>query len=279
MMKTIVWLTALTALLAASLTSAGCASSTALEEMVARVPRGVVSFRYVDVAAIRGDPELSGLHDSWKAAVGARLEAHGINPADVNVFALGTSATMRCTLLEGCFDVEGVRGSLKDRGFDRGEYKGVEMWEMKAGSGYDSDPGVALMGGLIILGNESGVKGCIKVIREGDASLLNKADVKQVVGRLPAGLYVDLERSALIGLIVKGFEAYGLSAQKGDSDTLSIAGVVKFEDEDDADGGRSALQTLMETMFEDVDVSQNGEFLKATARIDVDRTAFMFSGL
>ncbi len=279
MLKRILWMAALMVLVAASLTGAGCSSGNALADMVAKVPGDTMSFKYVDVAGLRGDDDLSEIYDAWKAAVDARLEAHGITSGDVNVFVFGTGTGMRYTLLKGGFDLDQVRDRLEDRGFDDGEYKGVEIWEPEDGSGYDSDPRVALMDDLIILGDESGVEGCIKVMKEGDTSFLKKVDIKEVVDRTPAGLYVDLEKNVLAGLIVKGFEAYGLSAQKEDSDTLDIAGVAKFEDDDDAEDGADAIDNMLKAVFEDVDVSQDGDFLTAAAELDIDRSGFLFNGL
>lgn len=279
MFKKVLLMAALVVLLAASLTGAGCASGNALADMVAKVPGDTASLKYVDVAALRNDDDLAELYDSWKATVDARLESHGITSADVNVFALGTGTGMRFTLLKGGFDLDQVRDKLEGFGFDDGEYKGVEVWELEPGSPYDSDPRVALMDDMIILGNEAGVEGCIKVIEEGDTSMLKKVDIKEVVDRIPVGLYVDLEKNELAGLIVKGFEAYGLSAQKEDSDTLDIAGVAKFEDEDDAEDGDNAIETMLKTIFEDVDVTQDESFLTAAAELDIDNADFLFNGL
>jgi hypothetical protein len=277
MLKKVLLMAALVVLLAASLTGAGCASGSALTDVVAKVPGDTASLKYVDVSALRNDDDLAELYDDWKVAVDARMDSHGITSSDVNVFALGTGTGTRFTLLEGDFDLDQVRDKLEGAGFDKGEYKGVELWE--AGGGYDSDPRVALMDDLIILGNEAGVEGCIKVIKEGDTSWLKKVDIKDVVDRIPAGLYVDLEKNEVTGLIVKGFEAYGLSAQKEDSDTLDIAGVAKFEDEDEADDGDDAIETMLEIWFEDVDVTQDKSFLTAAAELDIDNAGFLFNGM
>jgi len=279
MMKRILLIAALMVLLGAGLTGAGCSSSSGLANMVSQAPADTMSFKYFDVAALRNDDHLSDLYDSWKGAVEARLEAHGITSGDVNVFAFGTGTGLRFTVLKGDFDLEQVRQKLEGAGFDKGEYKGEELWELDNGEAYDSDPRVALLDGQIILGNEAGVEGCIKVMREGDTSLLKKADIKDVVDRIPSGLYVDLEKSVLAGLMVQGFEAYALSAQKEDSDTLDIAGVAKFEVDTDARNGEDAIEGLLEAVFDDVDVTQDGSFLEATAELDIDQSGFLVAGI
>lgn len=279
MMKKVFLVAALMVLLGAGLIGAGCSSSSGLADMVSQAPADTLSFKYVDVAGLRNDDDLSELYESWKGTVDARLEAHGIASGDVAVFGFGTGTALRFTILKGDFDLEQVREKLKETGFDEGEYKGEEMWELDNGAGYDSDPRVALLEGRIILGNEGGVKGCIKVMKEGDSSLMEKADIKDVVDRIPAGLYVDLEKNALAGLIVQGFESYALSARKEDSDTLDIAGVAKFEVDSDAGRGKDAIENLLDTVFDDVDVTQDGPFLEAAAELDIDRSGFLVAGI
>ncbi len=279
MLKKVFLLAAMVILVAAAMTGAGCSSSSALSDMVSQVPGDTLSFKYVDVAGLRNDDDLSDLYDAWKAVVDARLEAHGIASGDVTVFGFGSGTGIRFTMLKGGFDLDQVRDRLKNAGFEQGEYKGAEMWELGAAAAYDSDPSVALLDDMIILGNEAGVQGCVKVIKEGDTSLLKKTDIRDVVDRIPSGLYVDLEKNVLAGLIVKGFESYGLSARKEDSDTLDITGVAKFDDDSDAKDGTDAIENLMDAIFDDVDVTQNGAFLKAAAELDVDNAAFIFAGM
>lgn len=278
MLKKVLLIVTLGILLAAALASAGCASGNRLTDMMAKVPGDTESLRFVDIDGLRNDADMNALYGTWKTSVDTRLESHGINSGDVNVFAFGTGSGKRFTLLVGGFDLDGVRSKLDGLHYDKGEYKGVELWELQEGWGYESDSKVALMGNLIILGNEVGVKGCIKVIKEGDSSWLKRVDISDVVSQLPVGLYVDLEKSQLAGLFLGGFEAYGVSAEKRDSDTLGISGVAKFEDEDNAGNAKNAIEVTLDTIFKSVDVSQEGAFLTASAELDIDKAAFLFQG-
>ncbi len=279
MFKKVLWMSALMVLLAASLIGSGCASDNALAAMVSMVPADTLSLKWVQADSLRNDSQLSLVYGNWKASVDARLAAHGINSDDVDDFAFGTGIGLRFTVLKGSFDLDQVRAKLRQRGFEDGEFKGQEMWELAAGSGYDADPRVVLMSGVIILGDEGGAESCVKVIKEGDESLFKKADIKEVVDRIPTGLYVDLEKNALAGFVVKGLESYALSVRKQDSDTLDVSGVAKFESEGDANDGDNLIEGLLDTTFEDVDVKQNGRFLTATAELDVDHSAFIFNGI
>ncbi|GEM_PF-1155003 len=258
---------------------AGCASSSGLAAMLARVPDDTESLKYVNAKALRNDADLEDLYDAWKATVDSRLEAHGVDHGDVSLFVFGTGSGKRFTLVTGNFDMDEVRDELDDRHFERDEYRSVEVWKKEAGWGYDQDSDVALMGDLIILGNEAGVESCIKVIEAGDASWLSKADNNDVSSRLPGGLYADLEQAGVPSLSMAGLEVFGISAKKQDGDTFKIAGVAKFEDEDDADKAEDAIEYLMDLQYNRVDVSQEGLFLEASAELDIDDAEFQFQGL
>jgi len=280
MLKKVLLVVSLGVLLATmAVASTGCASSSGLSAMLARVPSDAVSVRYVNAKALRNDTDLEDLYDVWKTSVDSRLESHGVDHADVGIFLFGTGDSKRFTLLTGKFDMDVVRGELDDRHFEKDEYRGVEVWIKEAGWTTDLDTEVALMGDLIILGNEEGVEGCIRVIKAGDASWLSKADNNDVSSRLPGGLYADLEKAGITGLFIGGLEVFGISAKKQDGDTLKIAGVAKFEDEDDADEAENAIEDLMDLQYDAVDLSQEGLFLEASAELDIDDAESHFQGL
>jgi hypothetical protein len=277
MLKKVLLAVSLVVVLALALVNTGCASSSGFTSMMAKVPADTVSLKYVNVKALRNDADLGNLYDAWKAGVSSGLEVLSISYSDVNVFAHGSSADTHFTLLVGKFDLEKVRKELDDRGYDEGGYKGVEVWEKEVGWGSVMESRVALMGNLIITGNEDGVKGCISVMKAGGTSWLSKADINDVANRLPGGVYVDLEEQELAGLLIKGLEVYGVSAKKLDADTLKIAGVAKFDDENHADDADKAIENVMALQqFRKVDISQEGVFLKASAEVDIDNAESLF---
>jgi hypothetical protein len=277
MLKRVLLVISLGVLLATmAVASLGCASSSGLTAMLNRVPADTASLKYVNVKALRNDGDLEDLYDAWKARVGSRLETHGINPGDVSVFASNEAVLgKRFTLLGGKFDMDMVREDLDDRHFEKDEYRGVEVWKKEAGWFVDLDTEVALMGDLVIIGDESGVEACIKVIKSGDASWLSKVDINDVSSRLPGGLYVEMGKE-WTSLIATGLEAYGVSAKKQDSDTLKIAGVAKFNDEDDADNAENTIENMMDQRFDSVEVTQEGAFLEAGAELDIDDAEPLF---
>jgi hypothetical protein len=278
MLKRFLLVVSLGMVLALALTSVGCASGSGLRDMLAKVPSGTTSLKYVDVKALRNDDDLDDLYDAWRDSVSSTLEALGIGHSDVNTLAHGLSTDVRFTLLVGQFDLDEVRDALDDRDYDKDQYGGVEVWEKDLGWSPELESRVALMDDLIILGNEDGVEGCIEVIKDGESSWLSRTDIKDVTNRLAGGLYVDLQRSELAGLLISGLEATGISAKKQDSDTLSIAGVAKFDDEDDADDAKDAIEELMDLQFNRVDITQEGLLLEASAELDIDDAESLFQG-
>jgi hypothetical protein len=277
MLKKVLLAVSLVVVLALGLTNTGCASGSGFTSMMAKVPADTASFKYVNVKALRSDADLENLYDAWKAGVSSGFDVLGINYSDVNAFAHGSSADTHFALLVGKFDLEKVRKELDDRGYDEGGYKGVEVWEKEVVWGSVMESRVALMGDLMITGNEDGVEGCISVMKAGGASWLSKADVNDVASRLPGGVYVDLQEQELAGLLIKGLEVYGVSAKKLDGDTLKIAGVAKFDDENHADDADNAIKNLMALQqFRKVDISQEGVFLRASAEVDIDNAESLF---
>ncbi len=74
-----------------------------------------------------------------KSGVGSRLEAHGISlQRRERVCSPTRLQSTHFTLLIGKFDLEKVREDLDDRGYEEGEYKGVEVWERETGWGSDA---------------------------------------------------------------------------------------------------------------------------------------------
>ena len=279
MFKRILLLVSLAFLLGATLTNAGCASGKGMTDMMARVPHDTACLKYVNVKSLRNDADLDDLYTAWKGSVDPRLDAHGIDHGAVNRFASGANSTLskRFTLLVGKFNMKEIKDELNDRNYDSSEYKGVEVWK-KTGFGTDTDM-VALMGDLIILGNEAGVEGCIKVIKEGEASLLGNADANDVAGHLPNGLRVEIQKTEVAGLLLSGLEASGTSVNKKNSDTLKISGIATFDDEQDARDADGKIEDLMERVYERVDVARAGVLVKASADLDIDKAASLFQGL
>jgi len=70
MLKKVLLVVSLGVLLATmAVASTGCASSSGLSAMLARVPSDAVSVRYVNARALRNDTDLEDLYDVWKTSV------------------------------------------------------------------------------------------------------------------------------------------------------------------------------------------------------------------
>lgn len=264
-------------LLTMALANVGCASSGGFRSMMAKVPSDTASFKYVDVKALRNDPDLADLYEAWKDTVSLAFDVLDISYSDVNIYVHGSSADRRFTFIVGKFDPDKVRSELDDREYDKEEYKGVEVWEREVGSGSVMESRVALMDNLLIAGNEDGVEGCIGVMKAGGASWLSDADINELASRLPGGLYVDIQEQELASLVIRGLEAYGMSAKKLNGDALAIAGVAKFDSENHADDADDAIENLMDLQqFEKIEIAQKGDLLKAMAEVDIENAVPLF---
>jgi hypothetical protein len=273
-MKKVLLVVSLAVVLTLALVSTGCASSGGFTAMLARVPSDTAYLEYVNVKALRNDADLEDLYDAWKGSISSKLEAHGVAPGAVSVCASNAAGSKRFTILMGNFDLDETREELEDLHYKDDEYRDVEVWVKETGWGYEVENEVALMGNIIIIGDEAGVEACIKVIR-GDASWLSKIDINDLAGRLPGGLWVEMVKDPAVAG-TKGMKAYGRSARKLDSETLRVAGWAKFGDDDDADDSEDAVEFWMELQFDDAVVNQEASYLKASAELDIDDAAPLF---
>ena len=277
MLKKVLLVVSLVVMLALAAANTGCASSGGFRTMMAKVPSDTASFKYVDVKALRNDPDLADLYEAWKDTVSLAFDVLDISYSDVNIYVHGSSADRRFTFIVGKFDPDKVRSELDDREYDKEEYKGVEVWEREVGWGSVMESRVALMDNLLIAGNEDGVEGCIGVMKAGGASWLSDADINELASRLPGGLYVDIQEQELASLVIRGLEAYGMSAKKLNGDALAIAGVAKFDSENHADDADDAIENLMDLQqFEKIEIAQKGDLLKAMAEVDIENAVPLF---
>jgi hypothetical protein len=221
---------------------------------------------------------LKDLYDGWKDEYD-NLDDYGIDLDDVNGFAEYGDVK----LITGSFDLGDVRDKLDGRGFDKSEYKDVEVWENSGEDvwvalmgNFDGSGWLALMRNLIVIGREDAVEDCIKVIREGEDSLQDNRDARDVMARLPGGVVMmwgvgQTFTEIIIEEEFEGLDAGGMSLGKKDEDTLKATAILKFEDEDAAEDATDQIKAhLEEEGYRDIDVDQNKEFVKVTAEIGID---------
>lgn len=230
--------------------------------MMERVPWDTNRLVVTDVAGLRSDGDLGGIYTAWKDAMGHEMETHGIDSSDVSVSASGGGLS----LYQGDFDLAEVRHELEDRDYSEYEYKDVEVWQKPHGNEW-----VALMNGFIVIGTKESVQECLTVIREETGSLSDRQDARDVMDRLPDGVITQIgsvEPLSLLGIF--DLEAWGMSVNKKDAQTVEIVAVYKFDDEDAAYNAMDGLEDLLDLVYRSVNVSRDGIYLTAEADQDID---------
>jgi hypothetical protein len=96
-----------------------------------------------------------------------------INPENVRYAAWSHGVG----IYEGTFDLERVRSGLRIHGFDRSQYKDVEIWK-------ENDESVALLDGVVLWGRGEGVENCIKVIGGEEKSFYDDERIRKLIPHL-----------------------------------------------------------------------------------------------
>lgn len=249
--------------LALAILTAGCSSSAGSPlAMMEKLPWDTSQMTYVNVKALRSDPALEDLYGLWRQSMAQIVNTHGIDRNMVHAMALGSNVT----LITGKFDLSGVRQELDKRDYDEGQYRGVEVWRKPYGNEL-----TALMDRLIIIGPEDTVKVCIRIINDGDDSFSDRQHARDVLSKLPNGLYVNVSMSNwLTGLFLSGFKSLGISAQKADEYTLRFTFVLKFDEPRYAENAVNRVEDFVKISYRNVKASQDGEYVIVTGEIDID---------
>jgi hypothetical protein len=255
--------TILISLLIVVVAGVGCASdSREVTKVMDRVPWDTNPLVVTDIVALRGDGDLGGLYTAWKDACQHEMETHGIDSSDVSLSASGGGLG----LYEGDFDLVEVRYELEDRDYSEYEYKDMEVWQKPHGNEW-----VALMDGLIVIGSKESVQDCLTVIKEDAGSLSDRQDATDVMARLPDGVIMRIgavEPLTLLGIF--DLEAWGMSVNKKDGQTIEIVAVYKYDDEDAAHDSVDGLEDILDLVYRNVNVSRDGIYLTAEADQDID---------
>ena len=238
-------------------------------DMMKKVPKYIDSFLFLDVDAMRIDADLEKAFISAKDMLEENTDYVGINLDEVDRLAF-SGRTHRIMLLEGDFNLDEAREKLEVLGYGGDEYRGIEVWEAVGLL-------IALVSNeLVILGTEDVVKDCIKIIKDGDASLYDDKDFRDVMERLPSGIIVQcMERVFPLSYgQYEGLEVAGMSAMKKDKHSMAFTGICKFENRDDASDAMDEIEISLENdEFDDwrtIDVTHDSEFVVITTEIYID---------
>jgi len=236
-------------------------------DMMKKVPNAIDSFSFIDIDAMRTDADLEKAYIDLKDSFMENMDYVGTNFDEVDRAAnTGTSPMV----LEGDFNLDEVREKLEDLEYGRDEYRGIEVWEAEGVL-------IALISNkLVIVGTEDTVKDCIKVIKDGDASLYDDKDFRDVMDRLPSGIIVQCtERVFPVSFDqYEGLEVAGVSVMKKDKHSMAFTWICKFENRNSASDAMDEIEFSLENDESDewrkIDVTQDSEFVVVTTEIYID---------
>jgi len=263
----------------------GCTSSESVEmatesvemvSMMKKVSPDIEQFDFWDIAAIRADDDLEDYYSSWGDFFGRVEERYCIHFSELNYMAWADGAM----LVKGDFNLEEIGEELEGNDFnDWGYYRDVEMWES------ENDYIALVSSDLIILGSYDDVRACIRIIKDGDDSLYDNHYLKDVMGRLPDGIWVGFDKNIYVARLWtshinlneytdNGLEVWGYSYDKKDKDTMTVTVVLKFEEAKDADDAMPDIENNMrdsdERNYKNVRRTHDGEYVMVSAQQDIE---------
>jgi len=238
----------------------GCTATTerGVVSMLKQLPENTNNFNFTDYKAVLSPSEQEGMSSYFESQYGIYF-----NDFDYAISCYDDGDY--CEIFSGDFDLSKTRNNLESLGYNKGEYKGIELWESESKS-------VALKKNLAILGGEDSVRNSIEVIKGERKSLWDNQDIKDLVDRLPDATSIE---SSLYGSgegvsIYFGGEAFrcygqGISMEMTDEENMKITWVYIFNDEDTT---HNAVEKMEEEAKPEelvsYDIYQDGRFMIVT---------------
>jgi len=252
----------------------GCSGSggiqvTDLTSLTKMTPEDSNTVIFMDASNLRMDKDLGDLYtkmmEGFEDAV--MSSETGMNIDNINSFAITELDFEQVVWISGDFDFEAIREYNEKNDYEKDEYKGVEIW-------YGTDNALAIHNNTLITGNEDSVKECIDVIDDPKKSIyeLNE-DIRDVIEILPDGLFSMVSGYAFH----PDANTMGMTYAKLNADTFKASGVMKFDNEDDAD---SAFRELKEDMDSDeisnFQISRTKELVEFSAEVGIDEAGLFW---
>ncbi|MFC1924439.1 hypothetical protein ACFLT3_00615 [Chloroflexota bacterium] len=263
----------------------GCTSGESVEvasesvevvSMMKKVSPDIEQFLFWDIAAIRADDDLEDYYNDFDDFFGGVEEHYNIHFNELNYMAWADGAK----LVKGDFDLDEIREGLEDSDYnDWGDYRDVEVW------GSENDYIALVSSDLIVFGRYDDVRACIRIIKDGDDSLYDNDYLKDVMGRLPDGIWVGFDKNIFIARLwtsyvnineytYNGLEVWGYSYNKKDKDTMTVTVVLKFEEAKDADDAMPDIENNMrdsdERNYKNIHRTDDGEYVIVSAEQDME---------
>ncbi len=262
------WLCVVPLLLLAILALVGCGSGGSSSEalaMMKKVPKDSIDLTFMDLKALRGDPDLAGLYNS--AAEQLNRSGAGI-PTD-NVERMAQAGYL--TVMEGRFDLASLEAELEASAYGESDYRGISLWEGSFSS-------VALVSAscLVTAWDVEAVKSCVDVIQGQGESLYDDAEFKDLMGRMPGGFtQMVFAGGEDFGDTYQGVQAIGYSLAKMSSEKARMTLVLAFSDATRAGEAVDGVKEMLSSQggdggLGDLEVIRDGRYVKATGQIPIE---------
>lgn len=241
-------------------------------DIMKKVPKDCGSFVYIDIDALRKDTDLENEYGRLKEGLTGWADfVGGFDEADSFTIA-GRDFGDFSVLFSGDFNLDKSREKLEEPGWNKGEYKGIEVWGDESGAALVSNK-------LVIIGY---VKVCIDAMMNINTSLYGDMNLRDVVERLPGGIVFGFHESALsiiqLRLSYDGVVVSGYSILKKDEHSVTITLICKFDNVDSASKARDSVKQDLENYaygkYRNINVKQDSEFIKIIT--DIDIKGFLF---
>jgi hypothetical protein len=273
--KKLIILTAVIMLITASLLLVGCGSSknSTVIDMMKRMPDDTAEFYVEDFKkgrAIRAE-EINEAYGRYLDVTEETLLKWGIDLGEADIMAMCISDVF-VYIISGDFTLDSIREKLEKSGHYQEEYREVEIWKERDNSGetcYEGPLVHALINNTaILIGTERGIDGCLDVMDQGEASLYENCDFRDIIERLPEGLVVSCSihwKPEVEGIIVGGF-----SLAMNNDGTQDFTWVGKFKNSEAAINGSDMIMSdLADDYNFDMAIAQaiqDGIYLTITAK-------------
>lgn len=175
------------------------------------------------------------------------------------------------TVLRADFERKYVEDQLETLKYSRSAYRDINIWV--AGDGQPYRP-VALVSDKVLMGNVTDLKASIDALKNKAESLRDDPYVKDLTGRLPNGLMVEIDTvTAMSSESYIDLVAYGKSYTKAKKGMLKVTAVYLFGDKPAASAAQDAIKEYLSAGFEDVKIKRDDNVVIATGQISVGKFA------
>ena len=180
------------------------------------------------------------------------------------------------SILSGEFDFVDIRNNLDDKGYNDIDYRGYELWESNS-----RDVALFEDDGYVVVGRSlGGAKEVLRSLDREDRLLVNDDEntLAQALERAGLGFRAKAWKDCGEFRFVRGCEAAGMAATKGDGFLVDITIALVFGTEREAQSAESDVEDWLDNIqsddqileFEYEDVIADGPFIVVKSSIDQD---------